>query len=124
MRMTDDKMITFDKYQKPRDTTGLRKFLGSLNFFRRFFNNLASEAIPLYKLAQGKKKMRIVWNEEAERAFESRALALVSATAATASPAVAHRCLALSQANQEELSDRVCLYWRQGCYIYPKSRII
>ena len=27
-------------------------------------------AITLYKLAHGKKKMRIVWNEEADRAFE------------------------------------------------------
>jgi len=70
MRMTDEKMMTFDKYQKPKDTTGMRRFLGSINFFRRFFKNLASEAIPLYKLAQGKKKMRIVWNEEADRAFE------------------------------------------------------
>lgn len=70
MRMTDDKMMTFDRYQKPRDTTSLRRFLGSINFFRRFFNNLAAEAIPLYKLAQGKKKMRIIWNDEADRAFE------------------------------------------------------
>jgi hypothetical protein len=70
MQMTDEKMISFGEFKKPVDTTGIRRFLGSINYFRRFFKDLAKTALPLYKLGQGKKKAKVYWDKATYNAFE------------------------------------------------------
>jgi len=58
---------------KPKDIrTGLRHFLGIINFCRRFTPNVASIQVPLHEYLTNTKKRDkcpVIWNERSEKAF-------------------------------------------------------
>jgi len=57
---------------KPKDISGLRHFLGIINFYRRFTPNAASIQAPLHEYLTNTKKRDkrpVIWNERSEKAF-------------------------------------------------------
>lgn len=61
-------------YKKPKTVQELRRFLGIVNFYRRFIKNAAQVQAPLHAYSQGMKKRdkrEIAWTPEANQAFES-----------------------------------------------------
>ena len=57
-------------FPKPVNVNQLRRFLGLVNFQRKFVNNLSVIAKPLSKLTNGPKRKTLHWTEEMEIAFE------------------------------------------------------
>ena len=73
-RPVTEKVAAIQNYPKPKDVTELRRFLGMINFYRRFIANAASVQAPLNAFLQGAKKKDkrpITWTEEAEKAFKT-----------------------------------------------------
>ncbi|KAL1110617.1 hypothetical protein AAG570_008145 [Ranatra chinensis] len=67
-RPTDSKKVAAIKeIEIPKNIKELRSFLGMINYYRRFINNLAGKTEPLTKLL--KKNSKFVINEEAKEAF-------------------------------------------------------
>lgn len=52
---------------RPTDTSGIKSFLATANFYRRALKDAASVALPLTRLL--KKEAKFVWSEEQEEAF-------------------------------------------------------
>ena len=63
-------------WKEPNSVTGVRRFLGFTNYFRRFIEGYSFIARPLAELT-GKNK-RFSWNEECQAAFEALKKALIS----------------------------------------------
>jgi len=57
------------KAKAPTSTKGVRSFLGSINFFRKFLPNCAIKMEPLQGLLKKGKKFK--WNEECQKSFET-----------------------------------------------------
>lgn len=55
--------------KKPQTVHEMRKFLGLVNFQRKFVQNCSLLTAPLTKWSVGAKGKKIVWNEEMDRAF-------------------------------------------------------
>lgn len=69
-----EKVKAIVEYKKPDTIADLRRFLGVVNFYRRFVKNAASIQAPLNKFLEGAKKRDkrpIAWTIETERAFEA-----------------------------------------------------
>lgn len=57
-------------FPRPTNVTELRRFLGLINFQRKFIQNCSSIAKPLSKLTGLPKKTVIQWDDEMSKAFE------------------------------------------------------
>ena len=71
------------EYQRPKNVEELRRFLGMINFYRRFIKNAAETQGPLNNYLVGarkKDKRPIVWTEEANNAFVKSKEQLVNAS--------------------------------------------
>ena len=55
-------------FPPPRDAKGVARFVGMVNFYRRFIPGAAEIAAPLNSLR--KKGAKFVWGDEQQRAFE------------------------------------------------------
>lgn len=78
-----DRVRTIRDFPKPIKISELRRFLGMLNFYRRFIKDAAAAQAPLYELTVGAKKRDkrpVKWSTEAERAFEHSKEQLAQAT--------------------------------------------
>ena len=67
------KVEAIQKYPLPMDVKQLRTYLGKINVYHRFAQNLAFYLAPLheYLKKEGKKNSReIAWTEEAKAAFQ------------------------------------------------------
>jgi len=67
-----DRVAAINNYPKPRTVMELRRFLGLINFYRRFLKNAADTQAPLHTLTAGVTKRdnrKIAWTPEAEQAF-------------------------------------------------------
>lgn len=101
-RPLPDRVRAILDYKKPNNISELRRFLGILNFYRRFIRNAARSQVLLNAYLVGARKndkRPIVWTEESERAlFESKnQLANVSL--------LAHPLESASLALQKDASD-------------------
>lgn len=71
----EDKVSALSNYKRPEKLKGLRRFLGMINFYRRFIPNGASTLMPLYDLVarnQQKKGNPILnWTDHETTAFET-----------------------------------------------------
>ena len=72
---TDPKKIALVKHwPRPETVTQVRKFLGFINYYRKFLHQYAQIARPLNRLISGenskRKRMKIVWTDECEKAFQ------------------------------------------------------
>ncbi|KMQ86468.1 gag pol polyprotein [Lasius niger] len=78
-----DKVKALQEYKKPKDIQELRRFLGAVNFYRRFLPNAAATQAPLNKYLKDLKKSDkrpIEWTNEATEAFERTKQDLTNAT--------------------------------------------
>ncbi|KAI8434016.1 hypothetical protein MSG28_012167 [Choristoneura fumiferana] len=73
------------QYTKPSSVKALRRFLGVLNFYRRFIKNAAETQAPLHNLLKNGVKGNdpVPWTPEADAAFESCRQSLARATRLT-----------------------------------------
>ncbi|UYV65536.1 hypothetical protein LAZ67_3004622 [Cordylochernes scorpioides] len=72
IRPTDSKVQAIVDYKKPETVQDLKRFLGMLNFYRRFLKNAADDQAILNDFLKGSKKndkRPIPWMEEAEQKF-------------------------------------------------------
>ena len=58
------------KYQKPDTITELRRFLGLVNFQRKFIPKCSEIIKPLTEITGQPKKAKVVWNDERSEAFD------------------------------------------------------
>jgi len=65
-------------FPPPTDVKGLQRFLGLVNFYRRFLPAIAKTLRPLTDLLKGSPKL-LAWSDEAATAFEAAKAALVAA---------------------------------------------
>lgn len=78
-----EKVRAVAEYPKPDTVQKLRRFLALVNYYRRFLPHAAEAEIPLRKLMPSNKKndkTPILWNDEAEDAFQKCKHRLVEAT--------------------------------------------
>ena len=61
----------------PVDKTRLRRFIATVNFYKKFIENFNETAAPLYKLTS--KKCPFVWDKAAQNAFDQLKTKLVNA---------------------------------------------
>lgn len=79
----DTRVKAINEMEKPTDISGLRRFLGVINFYRRFIPNAASTQAPLHEYLTNTKKndkRPIIWNKRAEKAFLDCKQQLINAT--------------------------------------------
>ncbi|UYV84114.1 hypothetical protein LAZ67_X001216, partial [Cordylochernes scorpioides] len=72
IKPTESKVQAMVDYKKPETVQDLRRFLGMLNFYRRFLKNAAEDQAILNDFLKGSKKndkRPIPWTEEAEQKF-------------------------------------------------------
>eukprot|EP00122_Pirum_gemmata_P019324 Pgem_evm4s18099 len=65
-------------YPRPTNVTELRSWLGLCNWVRRHIKDYARISHPLSSLTGGKKKDKILWNQERINAFENMKKALIT----------------------------------------------
>lgn len=68
LRTNPDKIRPIVEYERPTTITKLRRFLGMVNYYRRFIADFSGVTSPLSDLLKTKSKV-IQWNESAETAF-------------------------------------------------------
>ena len=73
LRPLPEKVQAICEYPVPKTVKQLQRFLGMLNFYRRFVKNIARILIPLYQLTNNK---TLEWSETAQEAFEKAKAAL------------------------------------------------
>src|SRR5678815_2579719 len=71
IRKLPEFMDQVDKLEKPNNVGELRRYLGMINFQRKFIKNCSGVAAPLSALTGGKRKDKIEWTEERIQAFEN-----------------------------------------------------
>jgi len=72
--MEDDKMKAIDEWEKAKNVSELRSFLGLANYYRRFIQSYSAKAAPLTDLL--KNKIPWNWDDRCEQAFEGLKKAL------------------------------------------------
>lgn len=77
-----DRVQAIRDFPRPNTAKELRRFLGMLNFYRRFVQNAATSQAPLHDLLCGntKGKAPLKWTPEATKAFEACKQSLNKAT--------------------------------------------
>ncbi|GBM67395.1 Transposon Ty3-I Gag-Pol polyprotein [Araneus ventricosus] len=72
-RPLPDRVQAIMNYKRPENIQDLRKFLGILNFYRRYLKDAAKKQALLHEYLKGSKKKderKIQWTDEAEKQFE------------------------------------------------------
>ena len=77
MHPDPEKVEPITSYPAPNTLRKLRRFLGMVSWYRRFINDFAAKAEPLYRLL--KKNRRCTWDNEQEQAFQELKNALITA---------------------------------------------
>lgn len=67
--MDDRKVNAVLQWPRPQTMKELQKFLGFVNFYRRFICNYSTVAAPLTLLTKGGKR-KLAWNDNAESTFK------------------------------------------------------
>lgn len=78
-----EKVSAIQSFTQPKTLKELRRFLGMINFYRRYLPDAAKIQAPLHKLLSGtniKANTPIDWNDELELAFNKCKESLVNAT--------------------------------------------
>lgn len=77
------KITALQTYRRPETKKGIRSFLGTTGFYRRFIKNYSTTATPLYLMITKNAPDRPVWTEESNQAFEELRKALTSKSVLT-----------------------------------------
>lgn len=78
-----DKVEVIKQFPKPLIAKDLKRFIATVNFYRRFLPNAAETQMILQSLIQGNvknDKRPVIWTSEAEIAFEDFKVKLINAT--------------------------------------------
>ncbi|XP_055613020.1 uncharacterized protein LOC129759569 [Uranotaenia lowii] len=67
-RPNPDKIEAIVNFERPTSVRSLRRFLGMVNYYRRFIDNFSEKTALLTDLLKGKPKV-IQWNADADQAF-------------------------------------------------------
>jgi Reverse transcriptase (RNA-dependent DNA polymerase). len=79
LRTDPDKVSAMVNYPRPTTSTEIKRFVGLCSWYRRFIENFSSLVSPLNDLLKGKKKKeKINWSPDAEKAFINIKKALIS----------------------------------------------
>lgn len=69
---TPEKIQAVLETPRPRTVTEVKSFTGLVNFYGKFFKQLATMAHPLYQATQGKSGKEVIeWTNECEKAFQA-----------------------------------------------------
>ena len=68
ININQNRLDEIKNYSRPKNLRTLRGFLGVLNYYKRFINNLAEKQAPLIELLR--KGVRWKWDERREKAFQ------------------------------------------------------
>lgn len=83
-RPLPDRITALQNFSRPENARGLRRFLGMINFYRRFIPNAAQYQAPLHTALSGLKgNQAISWTEEMNQAFVTCKENLAQATLLT-----------------------------------------
>ena len=74
-----DRVTAIKKTKPPTSVKELQRFLGMINYYRRFIPNAAAHLSPLFEALKGKPKS-LTWTPECQTAFETTKEALAVAT--------------------------------------------
>ena len=79
---SSDKASAISEFPKPDDYAALRRFIGMINFYRRFIPQFADITTPLFDLlgSTNQKNHTLTWTPESERSFENIKEALATST--------------------------------------------
>lgn len=69
LEVDERKTLCIEKYPVPKNLKALQRFIGFVNFYRKYIPEFSRIALPLYKLC--KKDVPYVWNERAQIAFDT-----------------------------------------------------
>ena len=64
----NDNLKAIREYEHPKNVKELQRFLGKINYYRRFIQNASSILKPLYDLL--KKERQFVWSEDCQKSFD------------------------------------------------------
>lgn len=82
-RPMDDKIQVIQDFPPPKTVNGLRRFLGMLNFYRRFIRNAAEDQAPLHDMLAGPKlkgSQPLTWTTGTLQAFEKCKQSIINST--------------------------------------------
>jgi Reverse transcriptase (RNA-dependent DNA polymerase) len=65
-----DKILAIEKWPKPKRQKELQRFLGFINYYRRFIKNYSHIVSPLYKLTSKQNENNFIWTTSCNKAFE------------------------------------------------------
>jgi hypothetical protein len=65
------KVAAIAEFQRPQGAKGMQRFLGMINFYRRFIQGAASILRPLADALRGKPRGRVVWTAAMGVAFQA-----------------------------------------------------
>lgn len=65
-----EKLKAINEFPKPTSKKSLKRFLGMINFYRRFIPNAAQTLSPLYDLDKSATSNDLEWNEQTNKSFE------------------------------------------------------
>lgn len=77
----EDKVKAIIECPKPTNLSELRSFIGLINYYGKFIDNLANRIYPLYQLL--KKDVKFIWSKECDRAFDEIRNVIASDTVLT-----------------------------------------
>jgi hypothetical protein len=69
VRIDPDRTRAIREFSTPRNTRGISRFIGMVNFYHKFIPQLANLAAPLNTLR--KKGVKFAWGQEQQEAFEA-----------------------------------------------------
>lgn len=96
IKPTESKVSTIRNFKQPKTVSELKRFLGMINFYRRFIPHAAETQIPLLECCKGNKEKDqtpIIWTPERLTAFQQCKDQLANATLLAHPSANAHICL-------------------------------
>ena len=78
----ESKATAIQNFPRPSNMKQLRRFLGMLNYYRRFISAAAATLQPLNRMLSPRRYsgQTLCWNEKAEEAFSTIKTKLASAT--------------------------------------------
>lgn len=79
LRTDPDKISAIMNFNRPKNLTELKRFIGIASWYRRFVKKFSLIAAPLHNLTKGKRSKKFVWTNEADSAFIKLKTLLTSA---------------------------------------------
>lgn len=82
-RPLDTKIKAIQEFSPPKTVNGLRRFLGMLNFYRRFIPHAAEEQAPLHEMLSGPKvkgSQPLSWTSDLLKVFDSCKASIIRCT--------------------------------------------